>query len=122
MIREGSIYLDPTRKMTPASAARTIERFKKMIEESQLRISDLEARKEAICKNLDDKIERELTYIQEAELVIRTLNEDFGEDLMEMHDAVLHHDVDGANSHSVISELDRPDGCREIVLYGSPMF
>jgi hypothetical protein len=121
-MREGSIYLDPTRKMTPASAARTIERFKKMIEESQLRISDLEARKETVCRNLDEKIERELTYIQEAELVIRTLNEDFGEDLMEMHDAVLHHDVDGDNSHAVISELDRPDGCREIVLYGSPMF
>ena len=121
-MREGSIYLDPTRKMTPASAARTIERFKKMIEESQLRISDLETRKETMCRNLDEKIERELTYIQEAELVIRTLNEDFGEDLMEMHDAVLHHDVDGSSAHAVTSEIDCPDGRQEIILYGSPMF
>lgn len=117
-MREGSVLLDPTRGMTPTSAARQRERFKKMIAESEERIRALKQRREALCNVIDDKIEKELTYIQESELVIRSIDEAFGGDYLDIAEAIIHHS--DCESERQVRDMDEPKN--EIILYGAPIY
>jgi hypothetical protein len=117
-MREGSVLLDPTRGMTPTSAARQRERFKKMIAESEERIRVLKQRREEFCNAIDDKIEKEFTYIQESELVIRSIDEAFGGDYLDIAEAIIHH----SDCESERQVMDADESKNEIILYGTPIY
>lgn len=117
-MREGSIWLDPTINMSPGSAARAREKFKRLIDESRDRIDILRKRREEFNNNIDYKIEREETYIQEAELVLRMIEESYGEDYVEADD---ESEALFENQDKQVSD-DGNDEHHEIVLYGCPMY
>lgn len=117
-MREGSIWLDPTINMSPGSATRAREKFKRLIEESRDRIDILRKRREEFNNNIDYKIEREETYIQEAELVLRMIEESYGEDYVEEED---RSETIWETQDKQVSD-DGNDEHHEIVLYGCPMY
>ena len=118
-MREGSIWLDPTINMSPGSAARAREKFKRLIDESRDRIDILRKRREEFNNNIDYKIEREETYIQEAKLVLRMIEESYGEDYVEEEDDA--SEILWENQDKEVSD-DGNDEHHEIVLYGCPMY
>lgn len=109
-MREGSYFLDYARGMSPGCASRTKARFERLIKEGYDRIDALKKRREELTAAIDDKIEKEQTYIQEAELVIRTINEGYDREF-----EVLMANQD--NDH--INDVDEH---HEIILYGTPLF
>ena len=138
--REGSSLLDPTRGLTPGGACRARERFKKQIAESEARIRELKRKKEQICNNLNDLISKEETNIQEAYLVLRMIEDAWGEDqdkepdpedvLWAKQDAIevsLHEtppgEIRSTEDVQVIKKVvESGDGKHEIVLYGMPYY
>lgn len=108
-MREGSYFLDYARGMTPGCAQRTKEKFKRLIQDSYDRIDALKKRREEVTNTIDDKIEKERTYIQEAELVIRTIDEGFDR---EYENLMADQDVESKDV----------DEHHEIILYGAPMY
>lgn len=111
MIREGSSMLDPTKNMTPAAAKRHMERLKAQIEQSKARIQELENKRDELWNRISAKIEKEESYVQEAEMAMAILSDTFGEE----GDG---YDVDP----DTVTKVVKRDGEYEIILYGTPMY
>lgn len=112
--REGSWLLDPTKGLTPGGAKRARERFTNMIEDSKRRIRELEAKKQQTIEHFDERIQREEVYIQEASLVLRMIEDQWGEDC-----TGYDPDPDSKEAHD-IEVLTKAADQYEITLYGTP--
>lgn len=117
--REGGSFFDPTKNLTPAGARRARERFTNQIKTSEERIRELKRKREEIISRLDEKIEREQTYIQEAHLVLQMIEDSFGEDY-DGYDVDPDSEIIESDGRSV--KVIKDNGDYEIILYGTPIY